>query len=441
MKKLSVFAVAALLSAATVCAQETAPLELIEVTETAAPAVAVAPLDIKAVGQKQWAYYKSLSETTDEKLAQTVLDSVDAWLINYADEDTGDDALLLKAELQARLKDSKGAIVTLVHHLYEYPDSDLSFTLRSKLTRMIDKNVANKIQPALNKIKEGSKRTSKADRIAEFLTNMSDGTMDYFYEPMLLEFDAFYTKYPAYGRMDEIDLALGRIYAAHGLATSSVFQYNKISAVYPNSNLRPQARMLAADVYETNLSKYDDAMSAYQSVVNDFPSSAQAKIAYTKIAKLAEKQKQYSLAADAYKTLVEKYPKTDDAFTAFMDKAELQRNKMSDYAGAIETLSAAATMFKGDAAKGIKALSQAAEISEKNLRDYEQQVKLLDRIVEEYPDSVQAPASLFSAAEICTEKLKDPDRGALKYQQVIDRYPGNSLVKKAEKALKNLQAS
>ncbi|MDD4003795.1 MAG: tetratricopeptide repeat protein [Elusimicrobiaceae bacterium] len=439
MRKLSTLAALFALSAAGVFAQQAEQLEMVEIVEPAS--TAASPASIKTVGQKQWEYYKSVSDTTDEKVAQALLSSVDAWLINYANEDTGDDALLLKAELQAQLKDSRGAIVTLVRHTYEYPDSDLSFTLRSKLTRMIDKNVSSKIRPELDKIKEGSKLATKAERLAEFLKNMSDGTMDFFYEPMLLEFEAFYAKYPGYPQMDAIDLALGKLCATHGLSQPAVFQYNKISAVYPNSALRPQARLLAAGIYENSLKKYDEAMSVYQSIVNDFPASETAKTAYIKIAKLAEKQKQYSLAADAYKTLVEKYPKTDDAFNAYMDKAELLKSRMSDYAGSIETLSQAATMFKGDSAKSIKALAEAAATAEKNLKDYGQQVKLLERIVEEYPDSVQAPESLFATAEICADKLKDPDRAALKYQQVIDRYPGNSLVKKAEKALKKLQSN
>lgn len=437
MRRLSVIAAFVALFAATARAQqaETVTLEEIQSPTTATPAT------VKAAVQRQWDYYRSLSDTKDEKVAQILLDSINAWLVNYADESTGDDAMLLKAELQERLKNPKGAIITLVRHSYEYPDSDLSFTLKSKLSRMIDKNVNSKIKPALDKIREGSKLPTKQERLAQFLINMTAGDMDYFFDPMLQEFDSFYSKYPTYARMDMVDLALGRLYATHEMAQPAVFQYNKISAVYPNSPLRPQARLLAAEVNENTLRKYDDAMAIYQSIVNDFPSSELAKTSYIRMAKLAEKQKQYSLASDAYKTLVEKYPRTEDAFSAYMDQAVLLRTRMADYSGAIETLSAAATMFKGDEKKSYAALSLAANIAADNLKDYEQQVKLLERIIEEYPGSVQAPEALFTSASICTEKLKDPDRAALKYQQLIDRYPGNSLVKKAEKELKNLRGN
>jgi TolA-binding protein len=66
---------------------------------------------------------------------------------------------------------------------------------------------------------------------------------------------------------------------------------------------------------------------------------------------------------------------------------------------------------------------------------------MLDRLVAEYPDAEPSPQALFDSASISAEYLKDPDRAALKYQQLIDRYPGNSLVKKAEKAIKKLPSN
>jgi len=437
---MTAFAVTALLALSVAYAADQ-PEQAIAQAEPAAPATEVKPLDVKATGQREWNYFKGQAETTDKEMMTTLLNELDAWLITYADEDTGDDALLLKADLQTRLGDTKGAIVTFMRHVYEYPNSDLSFTLISKLSRMIDKNISSKLKPALEKVRQGSKKTTKAERMADFLIQMSDGALDYFYEPMIQEFEAFFSKYPEYGRTDEVVLALGKFNASHAFYQSAVFQFNEIAAVYPDSPLKAQAKVLAASVYENNLRQYDKAMALFQSIVNDFPNSDAARASYVRIAQLAEKQSQYTLAVEAYRTLITKYPNTEDAYTAFINEAELLRQKMEDPTGAVTVLAQAADMFKGNADKSVKALTLAASIAAKDKKDYELQIKMLDRLVAEYPDAEPSPQALFDSASISAEYLKDPDRAALKYQQLIDRYPGNSLVKKAEKAIKKLSSN
>jgi outer membrane protein assembly factor BamD (BamD/ComL family) len=71
----------------------------------------------------------------------------------------------------------------------------------------------------------------------------------------------------------------------------------------------------------------------------------------------------------------------------------------------------------------------------------EKSVKILNRIVEEYPDYSRMEDVMFNKASHLDFELRDTTQAKVAYQEFIDRYPDSELRDDAESRIENIQYS
>jgi len=417
--------------------------EPVTVQKEAAPAPkeshaakSVSPKDTEALAQRQLEYFTAQAQDANAEISSVILGNITSWLWVYPDLKNADKALALKAELELRQGDYRRSIVSQLKHAYEYPDSNISFSVRSILNTTISRRMDRNMKTVLAEIAKGDRSSSKADRLAEFLKKMSSQAGAEFYDALVEEFDDFFSRYPNYAKADELLLDLGNMHQAKKNYYAAIMTYGIVSEVYENSPLRPRACRAAGDVYFMNLKNYEKATKAYQDLINKYPESPEISVAYAQMAEIAKIQKQYELAVDIYGKMIELYPGMDTAFDAYNAQALVYRKELKQPANAVDALDKLATMFKGE--RAIAALQEAAKIARSDAKDYTLEIAQLDRLVTENPDYKDTPAALYQTGLIYEKDLKNPDKAAQVYQQVIDRYPGNSVIKDARKRLDSL---
>jgi len=121
----------------------------IQVQKKEAHPAAALPVSAKVIPPDvmtaEWEFFKANSEDKDDDVAEAVLPQLSQWLKTYPEGKYSDEAILLKAELQLRLGDYRSAVVTLIRHTQEYPDSKLGDAARQQLGITIDKKLSKKI--------------------------------------------------------------------------------------------------------------------------------------------------------------------------------------------------------------------------------------------------------------------------------------------------------
>ncbi|MDD2773340.1 MAG: tetratricopeptide repeat protein [Elusimicrobiales bacterium] len=390
--------------------------------------------------QREWKFYSEQDEKPDADLSAALLADIDSWLRRNEDKPNSDAALFFKAQQQLNMEDYKGAVVTLLRHIYEYPDSSLNFKAKSLFNTTIDKRMDRKLrQPLMDMARLADAAKPKTERVAEFLKKISDIGGDSLFAPLLAEYGDFFARYPDYKGADELLVSKGALYGKKELYLGAVLAYERLLAVYPESPLRATAKRLVGDVYSVNLKNNPKAIEAYQYVVDHFASSPEAGTAYAHMAKLSEAERQYDLAVDVYEKIAKLYDGQDASAAALLSEARVLRENLKRPQDAVNVLLRVADKYKGDQ-KEIDALKQAAQICRKDLRDFEQEIKMYSRIVADAPDSVDAPAMLYESAKVYDKDLLNPDKAVETYQQVVDRYPGNSIAKSAAGRIQSLKS-
>ena len=92
-----------------------------------------------------------------------------------------------------------------------------------------------------------------------------------------------------------------------------------------------------------------------------------------------------------------------------------------------------------DAADAAEVLFKAVEIAVNTKQDPQQSIKLVNKLVADYPKCDKNPVALFMLATfVYDEQLHDLDKARETYQQIIDNYPDNPFAKDAAIAITQL---
>ncbi|MBI4802058.1 MAG: tetratricopeptide repeat protein [Elusimicrobia bacterium] len=407
------------------------PKEPAAAVEAPRPAAAV-PVNVMWA---EWEYLKKHGEDKDEDVGASVLEQLTGWQRLYADTEYGGDAQLLKADLHLKLGNYKAAIVDLLKHLYEYPESELNPAVRKLLTGTIDKKAGKKVKAALIEIAKPPGPADKAERLALLIKNLADQAGEELYEPLTGEFQEFFYRFPLYAKRDELQLALGNLYLAKEEYIPARLAYEKLIQVYPASRSLLAAKKSLADVLADKLKDYNAALNVYQDIAADFPGTPQAWLAYGQTARLSERQKRYDLAVETYEKIVALYQEGNAAYDALKSEAKVLRENLSKPKESIDVLNRLADKYKGE--KAIAALNLAAETARRDLKDTETEIKMYDRITAEYPDDPQTPKAVFAAAQ-AYEKNQNLDKAREYCTKILEKYPDDPMAKKAQKSLNSL---
>ena len=394
-------------------------------------------INLDKLAESQLEFLDKQFDTATAESLPYLLSEVNAWLSINSDKKNADKALELQAQVQAKMGDFKSAMLTYIKHIYSYPHSTVNLTVRSQLSTLVDSKLDRKLKQSVNTVAKGSAESKKSDRLASMLERMSEEPAAYFYEPLVREFVAFSADYPDYPRADVLQRALASVFLAKEQPNTAVLAYEQLLAVYPESSLKASVRMDIAAVLADKLKNYDKAIEIYQDVTNEHPGTPEAGQSYIQIGKLSELRKKYDLAISVYDKIIALYPKTDNAFNAFQSKAVLQRKQLALFGEAVDTLNAQADMFKGDV-RCVPGLLLAAEIAQKDLKDFLRAANALDRIATEDPTAKEAPKALLDEGAMYEEHLGNKDKAKEIYERIIGSYAGNSLVKTAQKRIESM---
>ena len=244
----------------------------------------------------EWEFFKAYGEDKNEDVATAILPELTEWLQAYPDTDYAPDAQLLKAKIHLRLGEYRPAIVDLLKHLQEYPGAESNAAARKLFTDTINKKMDKKTIAALTEVGKAPESTDKAERLALFLGKMAVRAGVDFYDPLVLEFRGFSTRFPSFVGRDGLQLTLADLHVAKEEYVRARLAYSEMILVYPESQLLVKAKRSLGDVLASNLKDYDGAITVYQDVAATYPGTDEAWAAYVQLSKLPERQKKYALA-------------------------------------------------------------------------------------------------------------------------------------------------
>jgi len=265
---------------------------------------------------------------------------------------------------------------------------------------------------------------------------MTEQAGDGFYEQLVAEYDAFFCRFPAYPGTDELDVLLGHLHTKKEKYLTALTYYQKVLSTCPNSQFRSSAQRLIGDLYVTGLKDVNEAVNAYQDVINQYPNSEDAAYAYEQTARLEEQQTHFELAVDIYEKIVKVYPNKPVAARAFNGEARILNEQLKKPDEALAVYGRLADMFKGSE-DAETALKTAAALARKQ-KNFNAEVSQYVRIARECATAKDAPDMLYQAAQIAEDDLTQNNRAVELYKELTEKFPDSKLAKKASGRIKAL---
>ena len=376
------------------------------------------------------------TKSVDKDHVANLINETEIFMDMYRELPVSAEALYLKAELCGMNKLYEERLITLAKLLFEYPDGDFAAGAVTGIRGLF----TGKLKKALKYDKGITKGTSKTqwpDRYAEALEMLHEYKDAKYLPFLMIEYDEFLSRYP---RHEFAETALR--FKAEGYATtkkygSQVFTLTWFIKRYPDSAMRSQVLFDLAGVYEVSLKEYDKAVQTYELLVTDYPDGQQTLTSYQRAAELYDKKlKSTDGAVKSLEAIVTKFPGDPAALEAFRYMADLQESK-KQYDEAVKSLNRLADMFKGDDA-AVEALVDAAKIASSKIKNFELQISVESRIVDEYPDREEAVIALNSIAETNLKQLDKTADAINIYKALIKQYPDHKLSEAARKKVDKL---
>lgn len=213
--------------------------------------------------------------------------------------------------------------------------------------------------------------------------------------------------------------------------------YYKVGYLYPESPVRAYSE-LQRGLITSELDKHQKAIDILNDVAKKYPNSDHAVKALFAIADIQENRiKNPQQAIYDYLQVVTSYPASIEAVRSLEAVAEIKR-KLKDYNAAIAVYNELIQKYPENTASR-KALTQIAEIYQKNLKENENAVETLTRFYKLYPQDPQTPERLLEAATLCEKKLKDTQKAQLFYLIINRNYPDHPANKTASSKIDTVQ--
>ncbi|MCK4912022.1 MAG: tetratricopeptide repeat protein [Thermodesulfovibrionales bacterium] len=376
------------------------------------------------------------AKSVDKDHVANLIIETEIFMDMYRELPLSAEALFLKAELLSMSKLYEARLITLTKLLFEYPDGDFAETAVTGIRGLY----TGKLKKALKfdkGITKGTSQSEWADRYAQALEMLHEFN-DAKYLPFLMaEYNEFLSRYP---RHKFAETALR--FKAEGYATtknheSRAFALTWFIKLYPDSEMRSAVLFDLATVYEESLKEYGKAVQTYELLVADYPEGEQTLASYQRAAEIYDKKlKNTDGAVKSLEAIVTRFPGDKAALAAFLYMADLQQSK-KQYAKAVRSLNSLADMFKGDDA-AVKALVDSAKIASVKMKDYELQIQVQSRLVDEYPNREEAVIALNAIAETNVKQLDNTTDAINVYKALIKQYPDHKLAEAARKKVDKL---
>ena len=385
----------------------------------AAPAFAQSP-------ERELAFYKQQAASSDKKLLGALAQNLQSFAARSDGTGQAAAALLLQADIEARLKDFSAAAITLLRHKFEYGPAPkdavaavtqgLESGKRAAFERLMNTAVANYSLTQTN--------------LALFLAKATELNLKNSFAPLLVQYEQFFSRFPNYEDNDKLQLMLGDLYRQSNNPRAAVMQYLKVYEVHPSTKYDAAALRMAGDVYAGDLKDYPQAANYYDRVLKEYPASVERGTTYKHMAIMEENRKNYTAAVDYAGQAADIFIKdgaAQKAWDALFYKAELQELRLKDYPAAIATLERAAALSANNQDRFVQAKLRIADIYGKRLKDPYGQITALQAVISAYPSA----SVMFEAAQLY-EKTNDLAKAKALYQKLIVEFPADPLANKAQ---------
>ena len=368
----------------------------------------------------------------NEELQQALMQDIELFLAIYSDLPITSEAMLLKGQMLAKQNHPEAAVVAWLQTMYEFPKSDTSLKARRSILDTIKSDWDDEADVVEGIIKHVPSKDI-ASRLRSLINQLYPiNDQDIVQALTLLQLD-FLKRFSDDPHADEVQILLAHNMGAES-AESGIFGFRKLLTLYPESSYRAEAMLAIADLQRLRLKAYQKAADNYKVLIAQYPEHKLAKLAYENLALTqAEHLKSYPEAIATNQKIVELYPEDKVSLKALQNIAKLQRSKTDEPEQAIATLRKLATMFHGFEAP--EALHDAIKIAEKKLKNEKLAFEIRQQLVNDYPQSDEAPEALFDMAEYA-EQSGDAAQAKALYTKLINQYPSEkSLVRKARERI------
>jgi tetratricopeptide (TPR) repeat protein len=376
------------------------------------------------------------------KLLSSSTNPIDADLLNdmqhfterFPDFPETSEVFHLMAQVHLRTDNYSGAALDWLMLRTAYPDSSFTKDAMKQLQSLAEDD----LKKHADTLKTWSAQIAKLkgereERLATMLQYLGGNTEKDFAVAIADACASFLVSNQSWLQEDVIEHA----YARQAMlldATMAIYHFEKMLALYPSSPLRAHSMLSIGSVQRTNLKAFDQASKSYTKLIEQFPDSPETKQAYELLAAMYdEDMRDYPNALKTYNTIVNRYKDDPVVLRALRAMANIQQNKSSQAAQAIESHLKIADIFKGS--DGLEALLAAARIANFTTRDWKVAIDINNRIIALAPQHEEAVKAKFNNADITENKLNDKESAKKLYEDFVAKNPAHSLSKDANRRI------
>jgi len=391
--------------------------------------------EIKHSAAKKSSFSLFGSSTTPLEVA--LLNDLNDYIKIYGQKSLSVEAIQLKAILHNRMDQNEALAMDFMTILSAYSGSRYEKASRKGLQNLLEDSLKyhkSVIDTVLNH--DFASIPKQSERLFALLSDLSS-VDDKDFNPVIAKAcSRFLLRFPDNVHNDEVQLILAEHTGSHYHV--GIYQYHRLLAVYPESNLRPDALFAIGEIQRSGLKHYEDAAMSYRQVIEQFPRSDIAKHAYIQLALTQSKHlRLYQEALLTLNTAVEKY--ADDAVgkEALQMLGDIYTKKTKEYSKAVDAYRKLSDIFSGD--DGLQALQDAERIASKYMHDYALVIAIDEQLIRDYSESDLAPVKMLNIADVYNNKLKQPSEAIKQYQRVIESYPSSKQAKEASSEIRKIE--
>ena len=388
------------------------------------------------------AFYKtqvrSFSEkmsAQDKALAQTLADNLGTWITQFSEYKQVPEALLLQTQLYLKADNAGAALVPLFRLQKLYAPAQLPQDILEQALQGLHRN-ARETARSNFMLKNANSNATPEEKEADALYVFSKLYGKDFYQPAAEAFENFFVRFPEYEQNDKVELWYGDLHRVNGNYLAAIAQCQKVFQLYPDTPYRAASMRLTGDIY-ADMKDTEKAMSAYAKVLREFPQSSERGIVFKHMGMLEENNKQYDTALMDYNKAIELLGTSDAAYEAYYGKADVYK-KTKSFEEAYDTLQQTANLFRKDPYKYVTALTDAAAIAKRNLKDEGKYVQSLEKALIAYPKNSRSAEIMYDLAAVY-EKRGQNQKAVDMYHRLILQHPTDKLANKAQTRLSRLE--
>lgn len=398
---------------------------------------ALAAQDAALAFYQRQALTKAPTSKLDRAFASALARDVAAWAAAHPNHAELKTALLMQADYHLRAREDAEALVSLYRVRFYFPSSQDLTVLSSNVENVMENLNRGQKAQALQLLALNPEGLNETQKRAFLLESLVKANLKDIYSPVCNLFEEFFAAYPNYAQNDKLTLLYGDWHRQNGNYNAAVTEYKKVNELFPGTSYRAASLRMSADVYAVDLQDYDTACAIYNQVLKQYPDSNERGVVYKHLAVMEENRKDYAAALAYYDKAIADLGSRPAAYDAWTGKADVLV-KTKEYRQAYDTLVKASGVFAADEDHFVNALTRAAGVASRRLKDPALQAAALEKALLAYPQTQHAPELMYDQA-YALEKQGKKTQAAETYKRLIIHYPTDKYADRAQSRLARLE--